>query len=239
MLKWQKMIVLLTAVLLGFYGVSFAMLVGSGFHPPLDLTKYWLAFLYLGLFICALISFRLREWARVGLIFLNLCVCATYVIFYVYSSNDFYLINILVAGGTAVFFNHKIVKPFFQNRQPQSRKSVLIVDDDEGAIKTVKNILLNEGYSVLTATSGERGLQVAKQQKPDVIILDVILPGIKGRTVCARLKADEDTKDIPVIFLTAKDSLDDIEAEKEAGAVTHITKPVHPRTLLTEVRKVC
>ncbi len=239
MLKWQKMIVLLTAVLLGFYGISFSTLVGPGFQPPFDLTKFWLTFLYFGLFICALISFRLREWARVGLIFLNLCACVTYLIFYVYAAKDFYLCNILVTGGTAFVFNHKDVKPFFQNRRPQSRKSVLIVDDDEGALKTVKNILLNEGYSVLTAASGERGLQVAKQQKPDVIILDVILPGIKGRTVCARLKADQDTKEIPVIFLTAKDSPDDVEAEKEAGAVTHITKPVHPRTLLAELRKVC
>ena len=68
------------------------------------------------------------------------------------------------------------------------RLKVLIVDDDEGILKTVQRILLPNGYSVLTAVTGERGLQIAKLQKPDLIILDVLLPGMKGREVCAMLK---------------------------------------------------
>jgi CheY-like chemotaxis protein len=90
----------------------------------------------------------------------------------------------------------------------------------------------------LTATSGEKGIQIARLQKPDLIILDVILPGVKGREVCQRLKDDDETGRIPVIFLTAKDSEDDIRAEKAVGAVTHITKPVNAKMLLSEVKKI-
>ena len=74
------------------------------------------------------------------------------------------------------------------------------MDDDEGLQKTLQQILLTNGYSVLTATTGEKGLQVAKLQKPDLILLDVILPGIKGREVCVKLKDDPVTINIPVIF---------------------------------------
>ncbi len=117
------------------------------------------------------------------------------------------------------------------------RKSVLVIDDDEGLVKTVKKILLSHGYSVLSALTGEKGLQVARRQRPDLIILDVILPGMKGREVCARLKDDPECRAIPVIFLTAKDSPDDVRAEIAAGALAHLTKPVNAKALLTEVRR--
>ena len=114
----------------------------------------------------------------------------------------------------------------------------MIVDDDEGFQKIIKHILLPAGYSVLTATTGERGLQTAKNQKPDLILLDVILPGVKGRELCSMLKSDSETKDIPVIFLTAKDSPDDIDAEIAAGAISHLTKPVDGKLLLGEIKKI-
>ena len=117
-------------------------------------------------------------------------------------------------------------------------KSVLIVDDDEGLIKTIRPLLINNGYSVLTANSGEDGLVIARNQKPDIIVLDVILPGIKGRDVCRQLKDDPETKEIPVIFLTAKDSRDDISAEMEAGAVAHLTKPLNGGELIETVKKI-
>ena len=117
-------------------------------------------------------------------------------------------------------------------------KSVLVIDDDETLIRTVRPILISQGYAVLAANSGELGLEIAKQQKPDLVILDVILPGIKGREVCKALKEDNETKDIPVIFLTAKDSPDDIQAEMALGAQTHLTKPVGAKVLIATVRKV-
>ncbi len=116
-------------------------------------------------------------------------------------------------------------------------KCVLIIDDDETQIKTVRPILISSGYSVISAQTGEEGLQLARAQLPDLILLDVILPGIKGRDVCRQIKEDEKTKKIPVIFLTAKGSMDDIEAELDAGAVAHLTKPVDRKKLITLIQE--
>ncbi len=119
-----------------------------------------------------------------------------------------------------------------------SRKSILVVDDDEGIQITLKRVLLDRGYSVLSAMTGERGLQIATTQQPDLILLDVILPGMKGRAVCQKLKENDRTKNIPVFFLTAKDSLDDIAAERNAGGIGHMTKPIKPKVLLNEIKQV-
>jgi CheY-like chemotaxis protein len=118
------------------------------------------------------------------------------------------------------------------------RKSILVIDDDEIILKTVRPILMGGGYSVLTATTGEEGLNILRQQRPDLVLLDVILPKMKGREVCRVIKGDPGTRSIPVIFLTAKDSEDDVEAELKAGAETHLTKPVDPRSLLSTIRKI-
>ena len=114
---------------------------------------------------------------------------------------------------------------------------VLVVDDDETLQKTVRAILLDNGYAVLTASTGESGIEIAKKQKPNLVLLDVILPKMKGREVCRNLKEDEETKNIPVIFLTAKDSADDKKAELEAGAITHLTKPVNAKELLATIEQ--
>ncbi len=122
--------------------------------------------------------------------------------------------------------------------QKSSWKSILIIDDDEAIIKTVRAILISQGYSVLAASSGENGLKVAQNQKPDLILLDVILPGIKGRDVCKKLKKDPETKDIPVVFLTSKESDDDIQAEKAVGAQEHLTKPVNAKVLVSTIHNI-
>ncbi len=116
-------------------------------------------------------------------------------------------------------------------------KSILVVDDDETLLKTIRPILMKEGYSVLTAATGETGYNVAINQKPDLIILDVILPGIKGRELCQKIKTTPETKDIPVIFLTAKFSEDDVKAELEAGASAHLTKPIEQKVLFSTIKK--
>ena len=97
---------------------------------------------------------------------------------------------------------------------------------------------MTDGFQIVTAESGEKGLELAKNQRPDLIILDVLLPGIKGREVCAKLKQDDKTKNIPVIFLTSKKSLDDLKAEAEIGALTHFTKPVDSKKLLEEIKTI-
>ena len=117
-------------------------------------------------------------------------------------------------------------------------KSILIVDDDEMVVTMLRPILISNGYAVLSAETGEIGLEIARKQKPDLICLDIILPGIKGRDVCRELKEDEETKDIPVIFLTSKNSEDDIKAGQELGAVAHLNKPVNTEELIATLNRI-
>jgi DNA-binding response OmpR family regulator len=116
-------------------------------------------------------------------------------------------------------------------------KSILIIDDDETIIKSLRPFLISNSYSVLSAETGEIGLEIARNQMPDLILLDVILPGIKGRDVCKQLKEDPVTKDIPVIFVTAKESGDDVAAELEVGGELHLTKPVQYEKLLAAIKQ--
>jgi DNA-binding response OmpR family regulator len=117
-------------------------------------------------------------------------------------------------------------------------KKILLVDDDPGMHLIVVPILSKAGYSVISAKNGEQALHMALDGRPDLIILDVIMPGIKGRDLCKKMKAYDVLKKIPVVFLTAKDSEDDIQAELDAGAVTHLTKPVNPSDLLQVVNRI-
>ena len=115
---------------------------------------------------------------------------------------------------------------------------ILIIDDDKGLQKMLKVVLSAHGFDVASALTGEEGLALAKVEKPDVIVLDVMMPGIKGRDVCRSLKADAATQDVPVLILSAKDSDDDIAAELAAGAVGHLTKPVNSTSLLRKVKQI-
>src|SRR5208283_4213672 len=117
-------------------------------------------------------------------------------------------------------------------------KKILLVDDDPGAHVVIVPILSKAGYTVISAKTGEQALLLALSDRPDLIILDVIMPGIKGRDLCRKMKAYDVLKDTEVIFLTAKDSEDDIKAELEAGAITHLTKPVNPSELLQTVSSI-
>ncbi len=117
-------------------------------------------------------------------------------------------------------------------------KKVLIVDDDLSIHKMLEPILTSNGFGVVSAKTGEEGLQMAQTHKPDIIILDVILPGIKGRAVCVQIKKNPALKDIPVLFLTSKDSPDDVQAELEAGGIGHLTKPINPQYLVAQIKRV-
>jgi len=116
------------------------------------------------------------------------------------------------------------------------QKKILLVDDDPSVHLLVVPILTKAGYMVVSAKNGEQALHLALGERPDLIILDVIMPGIKGRDLCKKIKAYDVLKDKAVIFLTAKDSDDDIEAEMEVGALTHLTKPVNADVLLKTVK---
>jgi CheY-like chemotaxis protein len=122
-----------------------------------------------------------------------------------------------------------------ENNMP---KKILIVDDDPAVHLIATPLLVKAGYEVVSAKSGEQGLQLALSARPDLIILDVIMPGIKGRELCFKIKAYDVLKDIPVVFLTAKDSADDLKAEMEVGGLTHITKPINADHFITVVKSI-
>jgi len=113
--------------------------------------------------------------------------------------------------------------------------NILVVEDNPQTVKLIKFILEKNNYSAVTAKDGEQGLQMAKEKKPDLIILDLMLPGMDGYRVCETLKADADTKEIPIIVLTALDTGADFEKALEKKADWYITKPFEPQHLLKRV----
>ena len=117
-------------------------------------------------------------------------------------------------------------------------KKVLIIDDDPGVHLIVSPLLIKNGYSVISSNNGEEGFQLALSERPNLIILDVIMPGIKGRELCAKIKSYEVLKAIPVVFLTAKNSPDDVVAEMEVGGLTHITKPIDSDNFIQVIKGI-
>ena len=111
------------------------------------------------------------------------------------------------------------------------RQRILIVDDTKDILLVVSRRLQSWGYDAFTAESGEEGLRIAQEQHPDLVLLDIMMPKMKGRDVCARLKADPTTADIPVIFLTALGLADHIKAGMDLGADDYIVKPFEPAEL--------
>ncbi len=103
-------------------------------------------------------------------------------------------------------------------------KTVLFIEDESALQKTIGEVLGQEGYEVVSALDGEVGLRLAKGRKPDLILLDLILPKITGFDVLKRLKEDDETKDIPVIILTNLEDPRDIEKAVELGAKTYLSK---------------
>lgn len=119
----------------------------------------------------------------------------------------------------------------------KSRKQrILIVDDAPENIKILGEVLKSE-YSVSFATNGENGLRIARSENPpDLILLDIIMPGLNGYEVCQRLKADEKTRNIPIIFITAMNDVEDETRGLELGAVDYITKPFSSAIVKARVR---
>jgi putative two-component system response regulator len=120
--------------------------------------------------------------------------------------------------------------------ESHSRPTVLVVDDDPANLQILNELLASQ-YEVRLANNGERGLQAAAQQpKPDAILLDVMMPGMDGYQMCALLKADEDTRDIPVLFLTSKAEMENAELAFELGGADYLTKPILPPVVRARVR---
>lgn len=121
------------------------------------------------------------------------------------------------------------------NAQPTEKSRVLIVDDEPGNIKILSSVLAGD-YALSVATSGEQALEVARVQSPDIVLLDMIMPGMDGIEVCEALKASEDTKDIPVIFVTSMSDSVNEERGLDAGAVDYISKPISPPIVKARVK---
>jgi sigma-B regulation protein RsbU (phosphoserine phosphatase) len=118
---------------------------------------------------------------------------------------------------------------------PTEKATVLAVDDTPENLDVVKG-LLSDDYVVKAATSGGMALKIIEKQKPDLILLDIMMPGMDGYEVCRRLKENDETRDIPVIFLTAMEQTTDEAQGFELGAADYITKPVNPPILKARVR---
>jgi two-component system phosphate regulon response regulator PhoB len=116
-----------------------------------------------------------------------------------------------------------------------SKTRILVVEDDEDLQELLKVNLTRENYSVIQARTGVDALRLVKEQRPDLILLDLMLPQLGGLEVCRKLKADEELKHIPLIMVTAKGEEADVVAGLELGADDYVTKPFSPRVLLARV----
>lgn len=119
-----------------------------------------------------------------------------------------------------------------------SGKRILVCDDDPVILRLLQVNLELEGYDVLLANHGEEAFEVAHAQLPDLIILDIMMPRMDGYQTVAALKANESTKQIPVVFLSAKAQASDIERGKEQGVADYLTKPFDPSDLLDVVERL-
>lgn len=117
------------------------------------------------------------------------------------------------------------------------KEKILVVDDSPTVVEIVKSILESEGYEVLTAGDGLEGLNKARNEAPDLIILDVMLPKMQGYQVCRLLKFDDNYKDIPVIMYTSKDQEESKTTGMKTGADAYLIKPVEPEKLLDTVKE--
>jgi DNA-binding response OmpR family regulator len=112
---------------------------------------------------------------------------------------------------------------------------VLVAEDDEDILDLVVFDLEDEGYEVLTARNGEEAVTLALERRPDLILLDVAMPGLDGYEVTRRLRADKTTNGTPVVLLTARAQVKDVIAGFEAGANDYVTKPFRPDELRTRL----
>ncbi|QDV04570.1 Transcriptional regulatory protein BaeR [Planctomycetes bacterium Poly30] len=119
-----------------------------------------------------------------------------------------------------------------------SKPSVLIVEDDPDIVELLQYTLEREGYPVLVATNGDKGLSEARRRQPGLVLLDLMMPGLSGLEVCRALKSDPGTRDIPVVMITAKSEESDVVLGLECGADDYVPKPFGPRELVARIRAV-
>lgn len=119
-----------------------------------------------------------------------------------------------------------------------TRKTILVVDDEDDILELIRFNLAREGFHIEAATSGEKALKKAAALLPDLLILDLMLPGIDGLEVTRRMKSDARTRAVPIIMLTAKGEEADIVSGLELGADDYVVKPFSPRILIARAKAV-
>jgi DNA-binding response OmpR family regulator len=113
---------------------------------------------------------------------------------------------------------------------------IMVVDDDMISNKVISAILINNGYNLILFSNGHKAIDYLKNNKPDLILLDIIMPEIDGFEVCTIIKKDMSNKGIPIIFLTGNSETEDIVKGFELGAVDYITKPFNSAELLARIK---
>lgn len=119
-----------------------------------------------------------------------------------------------------------------------SQASVLVVDDNEQNLELIQAYLEELGCPIRIARDGVEALQSIEEQEPDIILLDIMMPRMSGFQACARIKSNPQTRDIPVVMVTALNEVGDVERAVESGADDFLTKPVNKLELLTRVRSL-
>ncbi len=115
-------------------------------------------------------------------------------------------------------------------------RKILVVDDDRTITALLKKYLEKNGYEVIASNEASEGLELAMTRKPDLIVLDVMMPIINGFNFCRLVKAEEDTKDIPIILLTSRNKMKDIEIGLEMGAEAYLIKPLNIEELIRTIK---
>ena len=115
-------------------------------------------------------------------------------------------------------------------------EKILIIDDDLETLRLVGLMLQRQGYKVVAANNGKEGMGLARKEKPDLIVLDVMMPDMDGFAVTNSIRTDPELSDTPILMFTAKSQVDDKVAGFEAGVDDYLTKPVHPVELVAHIK---
>jgi CheY-like chemotaxis protein len=118
------------------------------------------------------------------------------------------------------------------------KRTVLSIEDTPGIRRLIRMTLEYDGFEVIEAEDGQQGLELARGRKPDLILMDICMPGISGLEACQRLQAEPATAHIPIVMLAAADRSDSMQAAFEVGAKAYFSKPFQPLALIEMVHKV-
>jgi two-component system, OmpR family, alkaline phosphatase synthesis response regulator PhoP len=119
-----------------------------------------------------------------------------------------------------------------------SKQTILVVDDEQDLLDLIEYNLRKEGFGVLTSDSGEKGIELARRRKPDLILLDIMMPGMDGIEVCSTIKSDPETQNIPVVFLTARGDEKSEISGLDLGADDYLFKPISTSKLVSRIKAI-